>query len=135
MRVEKKKNQSGSVAAIVVVSAVLLFAGFFAFGGTGSKNAITGTATFDTDTLAQCIIDSGAIFYGTEWCSHCKNQKELLGDTYNTYKTQFYVDCDKEPNKCSDAGIRGYPTWIIDGQKYEGVQQIDRLANLLSCNI
>ncbi len=134
MNVEKKKNQSGSITAIVVVSGILLLAGFFAFGGIGSENSITGMATFDTDKLAQCIINSGATFYGTEWCSHCKNQKELLSDTYNLYKSQFYVDCDKNPTVCSDAGIRGYPTWVIEGQKYEGVQQISRLKELTHCN-
>jgi hypothetical protein len=30
------------------------------------------------DEFAQCITDSGAVFYGTEWCSHCKNQKALF---------------------------------------------------------
>jgi len=26
--------------------------------------------------------------------------------------------------------VRAYPTWVIDGQKYEGVLSLDRLAEL-----
>jgi hypothetical protein len=26
--------------------------------------------------------------------------------------------------------VRAYPTWVIDGQKYEGVMSLDRLAEL-----
>ncbi len=26
--------------------------------------------------------------------------------------------------------MRAYPTWVIDGQKYEGVMSLDRLAEL-----
>ncbi len=26
--------------------------------------------------------------------------------------------------------MRAYPTWVIDGQKYEGVLSLDRLAEL-----
>jgi hypothetical protein len=26
--------------------------------------------------------------------------------------------------------VRAYPTWVIDGQKYEGVMSLDRLGEL-----
>jgi len=26
--------------------------------------------------------------------------------------------------------VHAYPTWVIDGQKYEGVMSLDRLAEL-----
>ena len=28
------------------------------------------------------------------------------------------------------AGVRAYPTWIINGQKHEGVLSLERLAEL-----
>ena len=36
-----------------------------------------------------------------------------------------YVECDREGlnsqnGLCSDKKLQGYPTWIIDGQKYAG---------------
>ncbi len=40
--------------------------------------------------LAQCIADSGAQFYGADWCSHCNEQKLLFG---NAVKKLPYVEC------------------------------------------
>jgi hypothetical protein len=31
---------------------------------------------------------------------------------------------------CEKVPVRAYPTWVIDGQKYEGVMPLDRLAEL-----
>jgi hypothetical protein len=31
---------------------------------------------------------------------------------------------------CEKVPVRAYPTWVIDGQKYEGVMSLDRLAEL-----
>ena len=41
-----------------------------------------------------------------------------------------YIDCDKNRNECSIAGITGYPTWNINEQNYPGEQSIERLAQL-----
>ena len=32
--------------------------------------------------------------------------------------------------RCVRAGVRAYPTWMINGQKYEGVLTLERLAEL-----
>ena len=55
--------------------------------------------------------------YGAEWCSHCKNQKKLFG---NSFQYVNYVDCDKNSKECKEAGISGYPTWKVNGQNYSG---------------
>ena len=31
---------------------------------------------------------------------------------------------------CQSAQIRDFPTWIIDGKRYTGVQSIERLSTL-----
>jgi protein-disulfide isomerase len=31
---------------------------------------------------------------------------------------------------CEKVPVRAYPTWVIDGQKYEGVMSLDHLAEL-----
>ena len=31
---------------------------------------------------------------------------------------------------CEQVPVRAFPTWVIDGQKYEGVMSLDRLAEL-----
>ncbi len=83
-----------------------------------------------TDNLAKCLTTKGATMYGTEWCSHCKNQKAAFG---NSFKYVNYVDCDANPSKCSAAGIRGYPTWQINGRNYPGEQSLSKLKSLTGC--
>lgn len=84
------------------------------------------------DTFAQCLTEKGVKMYGTEWCSHCKNQKKMFGKSF-----QFvdYIDCDRNKDECLRNGVRGYPTWIIDGEKYPGEQPLYRLASLSGCEV
>ncbi|HTY80280.1 MAG TPA: hypothetical protein VMI34_20805 [Candidatus Bathyarchaeia archaeon] len=46
-----------------------------------------------------------------------------------------YVECDPKgvnprPDLCEKVPVRAYPTWVIDGEKYEGVMSLERLADL-----
>lgn len=82
------------------------------------------------DTFAKCLTEKGVVMYGTEWCSHCKNQKELFG---NSYRFINYIDCEKQASKCFQDGVKGYPTWIIDGKMYAGEQQFLDLAFVSGC--
>jgi len=84
------------------------------------------------DSFAQCLTEKGATMYGTEWCSHCQNQKKMFGKSFQYVD---YVDCDKYGDECLKNGIRGYPTWIIDGEKYPGEQPLQRLASLTDCKL
>ncbi len=84
------------------------------------------------DGLAQCLTEKEAVMYGTEWCPHCKSQKEMFGSSFQ-YVT--YVDCDKYKQACIDAGIRGYPTWSINGANYPGAQSLYDLAQYSDCTL
>jgi glutaredoxin len=85
------------------------------------------------DEFAQCITDSGAVFYGTEWCSHCKNQKALFSTSLS--KIDF-VDCDKNSSRCRENKITGYPTWIFgDGTRASGTQRLTSLADKTGCTL
>jgi hypothetical protein len=35
-----------------------------------------------------------------------------------------------QDERCVKAGVHAYPTWIINGQKHEGVLSLERLAEL-----
>jgi len=46
-----------------------------------------------------------------------------------------YIECDSKgvnprQDLCEKVPVHAYPTWVIDGQKYEGVMSLDRLAEL-----
>ncbi len=84
------------------------------------------------DTFAQCLTEKGVKMYGTEWCSHCQNQKKDFG---NSFQYINYIDCDKRGDQCLKEGVQGYPTWIIEGEKYPGEQPLPRLATLSGCEL
>jgi len=84
------------------------------------------------DGFATCLSEAGATMYGTEWCGHCKDQKEMFGDSFD--KVNF-VDCDFQRDVCLIAGVNGYPTWKINGQNYEGAQPLEKLAELTGCSL
>ena len=82
--------------------------------------------------LATHLTSQGAVIYGAYWCPHCNDQKELFGKAFSFVN---YVECDPKgenpnPQLCKDKGIKLYPTWDINGKRYEGVLSLTQLAVL-----
>jgi len=81
--------------------------------------------------LAQHLTQIDAKFYGAFWCPHCQDQKALFG---SSAKRIPYVECSPSGQRgpvatiCQEKDIKSYPTWIIAGQRYTGVQSLDTLA-------
>lgn len=84
------------------------------------------------DAFAQCLTGKDVTMYGTDWCSHCKNQKSLFG---NSFQHVSYVDCDDNRNECLKAGVRAYPTWRIGNEMLEGTQELSTLAQKSGCEL
>ncbi len=130
--VKKVKMSSGTIMVLVFLGGLLLYGGVVALS---SDNTGSQISMEDLDGFTQCLLESEAIFYGTEWCSFCAQQKQILGDVYTQFRSQFYVDCDRNQNRCSQAGVRAYPTWVINGQPYQGVQSIEALSTAMNCQL
>jgi len=88
------------------------------------------------DEFAQCITDSGALFYGAFWCSHCQAQKKVFG---SSAKLLPYIECSPANGQgqfqvCSDANIEGYPTWeFADGSRLSGELSFEVLSEKTGC--
>jgi len=88
------------------------------------------------DTFAQCLADNGVTFFGAFWCPHCKEQKELFG---NSEASLPYVECSlpggqAQNAECNEAGIQTYPTWeFADGERETGVLSLEMLAERSGC--
>lgn len=83
--------------------------------------------------LAQHLKDTGAIFYRAWWCPHCFDQKQLFGD--EAAQTIPYIECatpdgQAQTTACQEAGITGYPTWEINGERLSGTQTLEELSQL-----
>ena len=90
------------------------------------------TASGEYDTFATCLTDSGAVMYGTDWCSHCQAQKAMFGSSFENVK---FVNCDFDKDACLIAGVTGYPTWVINGESYPGQKPLVQLASLSGCEL
>ena len=75
-------------------------------------------------------IGEHSVLYVQTGCIHCKEQEDLFGVNV---KYLNIVDCVSSPENtqaCINADITATPTWIINGQKYTGVQTVDKLKEL-----
>jgi hypothetical protein len=81
--------------------------------------------------LAEHLADQDVLFYGASWCPHCQEQKRLFGASASRLP---YIECSPAgPNtpqapSCSRAGVKSYPTWVINGRAFAG--QVLTLAQL-----
>jgi len=80
-----------------------------------------------TKETAMCIANSSTL-YVQLGCHACEIQEKKFGENYRYLNV---IDCWFEPEKCSE--IRATPTWIIRGEKYIGVQDIEKLKELTGC--
>lgn len=84
------------------------------------------------DDFAKYLTSQGIAMAGTEWCPHCKAQKELFGDSFQYVD---YHDCDVDSGWCVAQGVEGYPTWVFpNGQLYPGTRTIEQLKELSGYN-
>ena len=90
------------------------------------------------DGFASCIKNSGATFYGAFWCPHCQKQKAMFG---SSAKLLPYIECSTPDGKnqlpiCTEAGVKGYPTWQFpDGTRESGEIALARLAEKTACKL
>lgn len=94
---------------------------------------VTTTSGKSEIELAKHLKSVGAVKYAAFWCPHCYEQKQLFGKEAS--KELIDVECAPEgnnpqPQKCIDAKVKAFPTWVINGKIYEGVQTLDKLADL-----
>lgn len=83
--------------------------------------------------LAIHLEESGARYYGAFWCPNCQQQNRLFGRSADRLP---YVECT--PNgrgggvafDCVSADISGYPTWIIDGKRFQKVMTPEELERV-----
>src|SRR5262245_35820130 len=111
-------------AAVVIVLLHLNYTGIL-----GEQPAAEDPAT---RALAIHVAQSGAKMYGAYWCPHCQEQKEIFGPSASRLP---YIECSPggrsapQAQECRDAKIESYPTWIINGKRFEQVMNQKQLAD------
>ncbi len=114
---------SPGLAAVVALVLHLHYAGVF--------DPAAGPEDPFARTVAEALTTAGAKFYGASWCPHCQDQKKLFG-TAARYLP--YVECapngaqSPQATECVAEQIKGYPTWIINGNRYSRMLSVKQLG-------
>jgi hypothetical protein len=131
-RQPKEPSQSGLPRKIMI--GVLIAAAFAAAYYLGIRKR-----TSRLDGFAQCIGASGTKMYGLYWCTHCKEQEELFGSSFQYIP---YVECGikgqahGEQESCKAAGVKQFPTWEFPNkERHEGVYSLPVLAEKTGCSL
>lgn len=112
------------------VVAVLLIGGLH-LHYSGVFDEAAGPEDPQLQALAIHLTETGAKFYGAYWCPSCQKQKGLFKASADRLP---YVECSSGGRgspltaPCVKHDIRSYPTWIIDEQRFTGLQTPRTLA-------
>jgi len=64
-----------------------------------------------------CLKDSDFKIYGANWCGWTKKLVTMLGGF--DMVEPIYVECTEQKEECDSAGVTGYPTIIINEERYQ----------------
>jgi len=74
-------------------------------------------------------------FYMAPWCGFCQDAKKYVFDEFeknvdHSDKVKLVtINCDEEKEKCSAAGIQGYPTLTLNGVTFQGSSSKEDAVN------
>jgi hypothetical protein len=112
---------NNKTVTITVIAIVFIIAGAIIY----SKTAGFAVENPVSEDAAKWIGEHSVLYVQTT-CIHCKEQEALFGENVK-YLTM--VD-ESNPQSFIDAGVEATPTWIINNQKYVGVQTVEKLKEL-----
>lgn len=113
--------KKSKVITILIIIAILAFS-FYILKKDKTHDEVN-------ESFAKCLGGKSTIYVQTG-CHACQQQEEMFGENYK-YLTE--VNCLEESLKCNLVEIRATPTWIINGERYEGVQSIEKLKEITGC--
>ena len=118
-----KKSRKGYVLASLLILALLILSYTF---------YIRAQMPGRYDDFAKCLAEKGAVIYGNDACQYTARELNFFG---NSMRYLNYVKCAENKGLCDAKGVKITPTWGIDGKTYEGVQSLQKLAELSGCKI
>lgn len=81
------------------------------------------------DNIMGCI-GNNSILVASKGCGACHKQIEILGDSKDKFNIIY---CGENEQFCIDNQIMAVPTWIINEEKFVGIQSLDKLKELTGC--
>jgi|SRR5947209_2110272 len=132
-RKEERQGRPKAGLARKLIIAVLIVG---AFGGAYRLGRRKRTSRLDA--FAQCLAGKQAKMYGLYWCTHCAEQKEMFGSSFQYVP---YIECGirgarGEEASCLQAGVKHFPTWEFgNGERIEGTLPLQVLSQKTGCGL
>jgi len=88
------------------------------------------------DDFAKCLSGKDVKMYGAFWCTHCKDQKEMFGKSWQYVN---YVECSAPDGNsvldvCKAANVTSYPTWVFDAEsRHSGPLTLEEISDKSGC--
>lgn len=127
----RKKERNKKLYLFASAGVLIIIAAIFLGGPKEEANA-------ELKGFAECLENEGARFYGTFWCSYCKQQKETFGQAakYLPYTECSTLDSRGQLPECQKKEIKSYPTWeFADGSRLSGALPLSVLAEKTNCDL
>ena len=113
----------------LITVGILVFILLVAGGVIYLKSTSFSIKDFPAEEVAKYIGEHSVLYVQTG-CIHCKEQEDLFGINVKYLNIIDCISSSENTQLCTDAGIEGTPTWIINGEKYAGVLSIEKLKEL-----
>ena len=120
-----KKAVIVSIIVAVALLICLIYNNKFDFGNFSMSSSAV------KSTVEECIAGKATLYY-LETCPVCKEQKQVLGGSFEKLTTINCAD-DSKTIFCYNAGISSVPVWVVDGKRTKGVQTLEQLKTLTGC--
>jgi hypothetical protein len=119
-----EKKVINILVTVGIITLVLAFSAYIIIKDNAPSSILT-------EELAKCIGANSELYIQTG-CPACQRQEELFGEHIQYINS---TNCFLQENRqiCIDKNIEATPTWIIEGEKYKGVQSIEKLKELTGC--
>lgn len=113
----------------MIKKAVILLLILVFISGCSSNCTDKGSAV---DKFAECLAGKNVTIYWQTGCPACGAQEEMFGCAFTKIKN---VNClDKEQAiQCVTANVEKVPTWVINGERYQGAHSLEEIASLTEC--
>ena len=118
-----------SKVMMTFVVLILLVAGLYMFSGWFSNTTGYAIGEDERVQLAQCLSGKDVVMYGSIYCKHCSDQKDVFGNT--AFKFVDYIECSGGNPLCVE--LEGVPAWEINGTINYGVHSLEELGELSGC--
>ena len=121
--------KNGTDMAIVsgVLTLALLGTLFYSIKTTGYAIA-EADASDKMEAFALCVYESGATIYLSS-NSESREQMAMFGNASENLMPRFCEDV------CERGDISQFPTWIIRGEKHEGIMSLQQISQLTGCSL